>query len=202
MDSVELTIPISGGKSYKRVYNDVVKIAIDKFILISSTITQLLHGHRRRDGKEDIKFYIDQMELLFQRAHVELIPGDLPFHQKYNTWLLDGYVRMLLETTDIKLITQLLDLDAILYSLEEAGMEQGTHLTVDFELPKGLKPKNIQSIDPSAEIAVPMTDDLSAYLYSFNTNLKLLSVLVDTNNDVLLEIYKHIIEAASKRLMQ
>lgn len=189
-NEIEMTITMSGGKSYKRVYNDVVSLGIDKFVLISSFLSKILNS------KSDTNFYVDQAKQLFQRGHVGIISGNKPYHNRYNMWLLDGYVRMLLETCDMKLIAQLLDLDSILYSIEEAD---DTCNEIDFEVPKNLKIKTLQSIEQSVRISTPISDELSAYLYSFSHNLALLVKLIISNKEALNAIYKQIIEQAKKK---
>lgn len=190
--SVELSITMAGGKSYKRVYNDVISIAINKFVLISASLTKILSA---KASPSDINFYIEQMKLLLHRAHVELIPGDKQFQNKYNMWLLDGYLRMLLEAMDMKLIAQLLDLDSILYSLEEEERNRGAHVFIDFDIPRSIK-----TIPMTGDIAVPITDELSAYLHSFNRNILLLTSFIVSNKHNLALIYNIIIERAAKQL--
>lgn len=196
-NDVELSISIAGGKSYKRVYNDVVSVAINKFVIISTTLCKILISN---SNSRDIKFYSDQIKLLLRRAHVELIPGDLPFQHKYNMWLLDGYIRMLLETSDMKLIAQMLDLDSILYSIEEAGSNVGVPTFIEFDLPEDLKIKTVMDIDSTTELSTPINDEISAYLHSINNNLMLLTSLIIANKSVLIEIHKKIISTASTYL--
>lgn len=191
---VEMTITMSGGRSYKRIYNDVVSLAIDKFTLISAFLDKIIASK----SPTDTTFYVEQAKLLLQRGHVELINGSLPFHSKYNMWLLDGYIRMLLETMDMKLISQLLDLDSILYSVEEADHD---YETMDFDIPSSLKVQKLTDIEIKSEIAVPISDELSAYLHSFNQNLRLLVKVIAANKDALNVIYKKIINIASKRFV-
>lgn len=195
---VELSISISGGQSYKRIYNDAVSVAINKFVIMSTTLSKILIT---RVTPKDITFYINQIKGLFQRAHVEFISGEMEFQQKYNMWLLDGYVRMLLETTDMKLIAQLLDLDSILYSIEEAklGTDEYDLIHTEFELPTNIK--TILDIDENTELCIPVTNELSAYLHSFNTNLMTLTSLIIANKQVLSDIYKEIINTANKHLV-
>ena len=196
-NDVELSISVEGGKSYKRVYNDVVSVAINKFVIISSTLSKILIT---KASSQDINFYIDQVKLLLQRSHVEFIPGNLPFHKKYNMWLIDGYIRMLLETSDIKLITQLLDLDSILYSIEDASLDQGAPTFIDFQIPKNIKIKTIHDINSSVEIVSPVAEELSAYLHSLNNNISLLTKFIEENKSAFNQIYKEIITIASKYL--
>lgn len=193
-NNVELSISISGGKSYKRVYNDVVSVAINKFNLISTTLSKLIIA---KTTQSDVKFYIDQIKLLLQRSHVELIPGDLPFHDKYNIWLLDGYVRMLLETKDLKMITQLLNIDSILYSIEEVSLQQNQFEYIDFEIPKKIE---IVKISEDKELATPVANELSAYIHSLNHNLLILNEFIVSNKEAFVEIHKNIISTASKYL--
>lgn len=196
-NEIEVSFTKSGGGNYKRVYNDVVSVAINKFSLISTTLSKLLVS---KMSKSDIKFYIDQIKILLQRSHVELIPGELPFHDKYNMWLLDGYVRMLLETADLKLITQLLDIDSILYSIEEERLNQNICGYIDFKIPDKIKVKTLAQLDNKAEISSPMADELSAYIHSLNNNLVLLNLIIESNKESFFMIYKSIIATASKYL--
>lgn len=196
-NQVELSISIGGGKGYKKIYKDVVSVAIDKFNLISSTLSKLLIS---KSSPCDKDFYIDQVKLLLQRSHVEMIMGALPFHNKYNMWLLDGYIRMLLETMDMKLISQLLDIDSILYSIEEAILMQNQYTAIDFEIPSTLKVKSLKEIDPKFDITMPVADELSAYLHSLNHNLNLLNAFINANRDAFFTIHKKIVETASKYL--
>ncbi len=189
---VEVSINIAGGKSYKRIYNDVINTAVNKFVLISGALNKIIST---KPTANDISFYIEQTKLLLHRAHVELIPGNQQFQNKYNMWLLDGYLRMLLETTDMKLIAQLLDLDSILYSLESVERDEGIHYLIDFDMPHNIKVNPLND-----NIAAPIADELSAYLHSFNRNLLLLTTFIANNKDILSTIYKQIIKAASKRL--
>lgn len=196
-NEVEVSFAKSGGANYKRVYNDVVSVAINKFNLISTTLSKLLIS---KMSKSDVKFYIDQIKILLLRSHVELIPGELPFHDKYNMWLLDGYVRMLLETTDLKLISQLLDIDSILYSIEEERLNQNICEYIDFQLPTKIKIKTLLQVDRNAEICSPVADELSAYIHSLNNNLILLNRIIEANKESFFLIYKSIIATASKYL--
>lgn len=196
-NDIELSISIGGGKSYKRIYNNVVNVAITKFELISSTLGKLLITNATN---RDSKFYIEQVKILLQRAHVEMIEGDYPFQDKYNIWLLDGYVRMLLESNDLKRIAQLLDLDSILYSIEEASQSQDKPLEIEFSVSDKIKVKTVKEIDKKANIALPVADELSAYLHSLDHNLALLTQFISANKPALLEIHKSIIAIASKYL--
>ena len=196
-NDVELSLSVSGGKRYKMVYNDVVSIAIDKFVIISESLNKILISNAT---SRDTTFYIEQIKLLFQRAHVEFLQGELPFQNKYNIWLLDGYVRMLLETNNLKLIIQLLDLDSILYSIEEASVSQGVPTFIEFNIPSNLHVKTLVDINTKDSISFPSSEELSAYLQSLNNNLTLLTKLITENKNALLLIYKEIIKLSSTYL--
>lgn len=193
-NEVEMTIQIAGGKSYKKVYNDVVSLAIDKFVLISSFLSKMLSTQT----PVDTKFYVAQAKQLLRRGHVELLQGDLPFHNKYNMWLLDGYIRMLLETSDIKLVSQLLDLDSILYSIEQ---EDEHCCEIEFIIPSTIKVIKSKNIDPSGQIHSPKNDEIGSYIRSFNHNMGVLVKFVMTNKSALDAVYKSIIQQAKKRLV-
>jgi hypothetical protein len=192
-DTVELSISISGGKTYKRLYPDVVESAINKFVVINSMLGEIL---KAKASQTNIDFYIEQSKLLLRRAHVELVPGNNSFQNKYNMWLLDGYVRMLLETVDIKLIAQLLDLDSILYSMVECEDRFGVNAVIDFDIPSDV---HALVIKPTGTISYPIADDLTSYLYSFRSNINLLSQMVTENVKAFTALYKQIILAVSKR---
>jgi hypothetical protein len=192
-NSVEMTISISGGKNYKRVYPDVVNAAINKFVLINSMLSEIL---TTKASQINIDFYIEQSKLLLRRAHVEIIPGNNSFQNKYNMWLLDGYIRMVLETTDIKMIAQLLDLDGILYSITESEEHYGVNTIIDFNIPPDV---HLLVVKTSGTVSCPIADDFTSYLYSFRNNMALLSRTLVDNHASLTALYKQIIQAASKR---
>lgn len=196
-NDVELSISISGGSKYKRIYNDVVSVAIDKFEIIYKSLSKILNTN---NSSRDLTFYIEQVKYLLHRSHVELLHGNQHFQNKYNIWLLDGYVRMLLETNNMILITQLLDLDSILYSIEEASINQGVHSLIEFDIPDDLIVKSLSNIDPDYQITLPLYDELSAYLHSLNKNLGLLTKMIVENKPAFMKIYKRIIDISSKHL--
>lgn len=192
-NTVELNISISGGKSYKRLYPDVVNAAINKFVVINSMLSEILTA---KASQMNIDFYVEQSKLLMRRAHVELIPGNNSFQNKYNMWLLDGYIRMILETADIKLIAQLLDLDSILYSMTECEEYFGVNTIIDFDIPDDI---HALVTKPTDTISCPIADDFTSYLYSFRSNMKLLSQMITENTKALNALYKQIIHAVSTR---
>lgn len=194
-ESVELSLFIRGGKPATLVYNDVVTAAIDKFSLISSMLSKLLSDD---PSPSDIGFFINQVDHLLYRAHVELIPGKHPFQQKYNLRLLDAYVCMLLETTDIKLISELLFLDSILYTIEEVSAKDGYPLTLDFDIPSKLQVRTLADLVPDTTISFSKTDESNAYLHSLNTSINHLNTVIVANKQVLHEIYKIICNVAAQ----
>lgn len=194
-NSVKVSIEIRGGRVIKRVYTDIVSVAIEKFTLISSMLNKL------HTADDDIQFYIDQIEYLLSRAHVELVPGKHPFQHKYNMWLLDGYVHMLLQTTDIKLISQLLNIDSLLYTIEEATGNEGHPLALDFVVPRTLKVRPLNEVAPSSKIALPVADDLGAYMQALYHNIDLLNTLIVANKPALEEIYRTICEVADQHIV-
>lgn len=192
--TVGVSISIAGGASYKRVYVDVVAAAINKFVIISSTLRRVI---RESNSDQDRRFYMDQIQQLLRRAHVEVIHGTAPFQDKYNFWLLDGYVRMLLETHDLKLIAQLLNIDAMLYSVEEAFLTNGVPTLLDFTVPDSIKAQ----VDQTIEIAVPKNNTTDAYIESLDKNVELLAAFIQSNKASLDSIHAIIVETTSKYLL-
>ncbi len=195
-NTTELSFSIEGGKQYKRIYSNVVDAAINKFVVISKALNDIISAN---STEVDKVFFINQVKILLNRAHVEMIQGSAPFQQKYNMWLLDGYIRMILETTDMYLITQLLDLDSILYSIEYESIQQGNHIQIDFEIPNNIKVHHL-SVDHIKKYKHPIDDDLNTYVNSLNENLQLLSEFVQLNRSCFEDIHGCIIKVASKYL--
>jgi len=185
-NDIEVSFNIEGGKPYKRVYNDQVSSAISNFKLIGESLTEL--------KSDNLETYLRQLKLLFQYAHVELLNGNNVFQTNYNLWLLNGYVRMLLETKDMKLITQLLNLDSILYSVEEAGVMSDESIDTDFKLPNKLSIAN----DKKIKIAIPEKESASALIKSLNVNIQSLIEFIGSNKNAFKKIYDEIVKTVSK----
>jgi hypothetical protein len=196
-EGVTLTLPMRGGKTYNRAYsNDVVTIAIDKFVILSS---MLMKSVKKRTKDDDIKFFITQVKYLLHRAPLELLPINTPFQIKYNLCILDGYIRMVLESNDIKLISQLLDLDTILFSLESASRDIDEPLFIDFDV-DNVKFIKITDIEEESDISSPINEDVSSYVHSLVHNLIVLSSVIIANKKNLQQVYKNILTLASKHL--
>lgn len=196
-EGVSLTLPTRGGSTYKRAYsNDVVSISIDKFVILSSMLMKLV---MKRTKDDDITFFIKQVKYLLFRAPLELLPDNTPFQIKYNLCILDGYIRMLLESNDIKLIAQLLDIDAILFSVENAARDVDQNLIIDFDTSdiKFIKPTDI---DSETDISSPINEDISSYIHSLSHNLMVLSSVIISNKKNLHQVYTNILKAANKHL--
>ncbi len=184
---VSITLSINGGRKYKRVYTDAAKSAVDKFKTMAELIINSKH--------KDTKIYVNQLKSLFQYAHVELLEGDNTFQVNYNLWLLNGYVKMLLQSLDIKLISQLLNLDGILYSVEEAGVFDGEYIDTDFKLPK------MSNINKNGiKISMPTHGSVDAMILSLDKNIITLIKFMEKNTDTLKRVYDEIVKQASKQL--
>jgi hypothetical protein len=184
-NQVELSINIKGGRSYKRIYTEEVTLAINRFSTMISSIAK----------ESNDKFCIDQAKILMEWAHIEIIEGEQPFQYQYNAWLIDGYVRMLLQSADLKMIAELLHLDSMIYAIEEASAKQDEHIMIEFSIPKMLsitKPNN------NIKISMPSSNDLKAYTTSIKSNLSILDKFIKENKEALIEIHKTIINTASK----
>lgn len=112
-------------------------------------------------------------------------------------WLLDGYVRMLLETSNMKLIAQILELDSILYSLEDASSYQGVPAFINFDVPGDL---TVVDTDLKESISSPTDNDLPSSVNSLNNNLKILTNLIVSNKNALTRIHEAIVSTASTYL--
>lgn len=187
-NSVEVKILVKGGKSYVKVYDEEVATAINKFDTISTMINKLFIEEK---GSSEYKFYIDQLMQLFHKANIEFLNGDMEFQLKYNSWLLDGYIRMLVETADMKLIIQMLGLDSILYSIEEADAYAGTSKCIEFDVPPSTK--KIQS-NAKSKLSLPANDSIEAYLHASIHNLGSLRQIIKNNESTINTVYKHIVK--------
>lgn len=61
-NSVELSISIGGGKSYTRIFEDVVDVAINKFVIVTTTLSQMLLS---QSNTGDIRFFIEQIKFFY-----------------------------------------------------------------------------------------------------------------------------------------
>jgi hypothetical protein len=192
--TVQLSISINGGKPYKKNFNDIVTTSMNKFSVLCSMLDKVLNtGCTERD----INFYMNQIQRLFQRAHVQFIPGEKKFHHIYNMWLLDGYIKMLLETADIKLIAPLLNLDLIIFSIEESKRMDKSPIIIDFEVPSNIKVKKVK-LEGSPSQKLLQNDDIDTYLHNVNSNLQLLNKFIHLNKEAFSQIYDEINKTAAK----
>lgn len=192
--NVELTIAIGGGKSCRKSYNDVVNTAIDRFIVVGSAIVKTL----KDVSSEDHYFCVEQLKRLFEHAHVEFIRGNHPFQKKYNMWMIDGYIRMLLQTADLKLVAELLEIDRILYSIEEISRFEGEPLEIDFQVPTNLKVIHVANIPARSELGGG--DELCDSLRSIGLSLPLLLEMLESNRANLAKIYDIVVKTAAEHL--
>jgi len=188
---VSLTIRPSGGNAYTRVFDDVVDNAVERFVLFETLLGPALSNPI---SSSDMAFYVNQLRYLLSGAHVQQLPGEMPFQQKFNMWLLDGYVRMLLAngTVNLALVAQLLGLDLVLHYVEDA---EDVHARIPFRVPQHVSVK----IPADSVIAKPAGDETQAYVRSLSGNLSLLISLLKQNKTALEEIHQVIFVAASKR---
>ncbi len=183
-NDVQLSLTIAGGRPYKRIYNDTVAAAIQQFCMMEGAIADAPTQEAR----------MRQLGILFQHAHVELLSGDNLFQTNYNLWLLNGYVRMLLQTKDLKMVAQMLNLDSILYSVEEAARFDEQRVDTDFKMPK------IRTDGKKLKVAMPDRDTQDALTKALITNLHTLAGFIQTSEDRLKKIYDAIVRQASQHL--
>lgn len=184
-NEIVLSLTIDGGRPYNRVYNDVVSSAINAFESNSQSL----------DINYKDPIYIRQLKYMFQYAHVDIISGTSDFQLNYNIWMLYSYVRMLLSSHDMKLISQLLNLDSILYSVEEAGVMNNHKVNTDFTLPSRL------IIDTSKiHISTAKSNSVKDVSKSLNANIHELITFIKRNEDAFKQIHMAIVKQASKHL--
>lgn len=185
-DQTTLTFAIKGGKTCTKVYNDTVSTAIHRFVIISSMLSKMI-----TTKPNDIPFYISQLVELFKYSHIECLPGNAEYQLHYNAWLIDGYIRMLLESNDLSMIIELLNLNSILRTIEIASKH-----TIDIEY--DVAPINVKKC--KGKIEKPIDDTLGSYLHCINKNLQLLEKHIVDNKEALNEAYKAILEVAKRHL--
>ncbi len=186
-NDIEISFTIGGGRQYKRIYNDAVELAINNFAMISESLTEL--------KRSNIEIYMRQINILFQYAHVETLNGNNIFQINYNLWLINGYIKMLLQSKDMKLIAQLLNLDNILYSVEEAAAIDDQDVDIDYKLPS-----NIKLDTKKIKISTPKNESIDELFKSLNENIKALTKFITLNKPAIKKIYKTIVKTASKNL--
>jgi hypothetical protein len=186
-DQTTLTFAIKGGKTCTKVYNDTVSTAIHRFVIISSTLSKMI-----TTKPNDINFYISQLIELFKYSHIECLPGTAEYQIHYNAWLIDGYIRMILESNDLSIIVELLDLNSILRTIEIASKYD---IDIEYDVAPIKVKKCKQAIQKSTD------DTLKSYLQSINKNIKLLEDYILDNKSSLDDAYKAILKVAKKHLV-
>jgi hypothetical protein len=184
--SIILTLPTKAGGSFNKVYDSSVDDAIRKFTTINKAIEII----------DDDNFYITQIRLLMKKAHVEFINGNNNFQKNYDLWLIDGYVRMLLESMDMKLIVQLLGLDSIIYNVEHVARSEGNDGIIDFDIP------NLKIVEHHKKIYIPEShDNIKNYITSIKHNMNILCMFINDNKQNIEIIYNKIIKDTAKYLI-
>lgn len=186
-DQTTLIFAIKGGKTCTKVYNDTVSTAIHRFVIISSILSKMI-----TTKPNDIKFYISQLIELFKYSHIECLPGTAEYQVHYNAWLIDGYIRMLLESNNLSMIVELLDMNSILRTIEIASK-------YDIDIEYDVAPIKVKKCKDNIE--KPIDDTLGSYLHSINTNIKLLEQHILNNKEALNEAYKAILDVAKNHLI-
>lgn len=186
-DQTTLTFAIKGGKTCTKVYNDTVSTAIHRFIIISTMLSKMISTK-----PNDIKFYITQLIELFKYSHIECLPGTAEYQIHYNAWLIDGYIRMLLESNNLSMIVELLDMNSILRTIEIASK-------YDIDIEYDVAPIKVNRCKD--KIDKPLDDTLGSFLHSINNNIKLLGQHILNNKNALDDAYKAILEVAKKHLV-
>ncbi len=185
-NAVHISFSMSGGRTYTRAFNDTVSTELANFEMIADTLESI--------DKKDTQLYLRQLRVLFQHAHVDILSGDNVFQTNYNIWMIDRYVRMLLQSKDMKLMAELLNLDGILYSVYEAGTLDDQYIDVGFKIPKlDIHPKKINIVAAKA-------DTPSSIIPALNANIKSLIEFMNANKQALTKIYSVIVDTAKSHL--
>jgi hypothetical protein len=185
-NAVHISFSIAGGRTYTRAFNDTVSSELANFEMIADTLDNI--------DKHDTQLYLRQLRVLFQHAHVDILAGDSVFQTNYNIWMIDRYVRMLLQSKDMKLIAELLNLDGILYSVYQAGTLDDQYIDVGFKMPKlDIQAKKINIVAAKA-------DTPNAIIEALNANIKSLISFMHANKKALTKIYSAIVDTAKSHL--
>ncbi len=188
-NDVEISFNVKGGRQYKRVFNDVVGTSIRNF---SSMVTSLINLQ-----KNNIHMYMQQLKLLLRYAHIDLLEGTCRFQINYNLWMANQYMHELLHSKDMKRIAELLNLDSILYSVEEAGFIDNQQIDTDFKVQA-----NLSTTNTNIKLEIPERDSINDLITSLNANVQILAEFIDTNKPALTKIYQVIIKTAAKNLRE
>ncbi len=185
-NAVHVSFSIAGGRTYTRTFNDTVSSELANFEMIADTLDNI--------NRHDTQLYLRQLRVLFQHAHVDILAGDNVFQTNYNIWMIDRYVRMLLQSKDMKLMAELLNLDGILYSVYQAGTLDDQYIDVGFRMPKlDIQAKKIN-------IAASKSDTPSAIIEALNVNIKSLISFMRANKKALTKIHSAIVDTAKSHL--
>ena len=98
---MSVVIPITGGKSYTRNYEDDVEIHIKK---IKYVLTEL------NKYSDDRIFYIKKFQQILNHVPLDLLPGNSEFQILYNAQLINIYLKSILESDSYEQIFNFLNL--------------------------------------------------------------------------------------------
>ncbi len=177
---MSVTIPIAGGKTYTRNYEDDVEIHVKN---IKYVLTEL------NKYSDDHIFYIKKFQQLLNHAPLDLLPGNSEFQILYNAQLINTYLCSILQSDSYHHLFDFLNLNESLYkSLKKTNADIGNY----YHLYKLKKIKN------GGKISINHNHNIANLLNSIKNNSVEIIKYIDNNMNDIDFIHKNIISNSNK----
>lgn len=113
IDSNQIRVQLRiGGQSHVRTYN-TIDHSIARLIIITETLSKIT-----LESTTDVKFFIEQLAILFRPTNISLLPNIGSYQIGHNICILDTYIRACMQPFLIEEAIQLLNYNRIIKELE------------------------------------------------------------------------------------
>jgi hypothetical protein len=162
---MSIIIPIKGGKSYTRIYENIVDYKINNIIIIINNINLC----------DNNNFYINQLRNLFRNTDLEFLYGNNEYQQYHDLYLIYTYLIRLIYSNSYIPIINFLELDEPLITAIKATNNKLTKYINIFNEPMNIpKPTNFNTsnIDSMKMSIKDLTNILITILETNKTSIK------------------------------
>lgn len=113
IDSNQIRVQLRiGGQTHVRTYN-TIDHSITRLIIITEALSKIT-----LESNIDVKFFIEQLAILFRSTNISLLPNIGPYQISHNIYILDTYIRACMQPFLIEEAIQLLNYNRIIRELE------------------------------------------------------------------------------------
>lgn len=113
IDSNQIRVQLRiGGQSHVRTYN-TIDHSITRLLIITKALSKIT-----LESTADVKFFIEQLAILFRSTNISLLPNIGLYQISHNICILDTYIRACMQPFLIEEAIQLLNYNRIIRELE------------------------------------------------------------------------------------